>query len=328
MAEAARQFALERYDVLDSPAEFCFDHIAKAATMALDVPFAAISFLDGDRQWFKSRIGFDVPEMPRDHAFCNHTVGQGSPVIIEDTATDPRFGKNPMVCGDLYVRSYIGVPITTPDDHNIGTVCAMDIIPRKFGHLKIDLLEQLAELVVHELELRQQQDKDHLTGAFTRSGFSKEVQKAISLYDRQRIPSTLIFFDVDQYKMVTDRVDRPAENSQLRLVIQSLTESLRATDCVGRIGGSQFAVLLVGRDRADALRETDEFLESAGQSNAAVILDLSFTEISPEFGICEDWLEQAKIDLANARKLAGSGLFPQSEMRSDWTCNASRGADR
>ncbi|MEJ6677715.1 hypothetical protein [Parasphingorhabdus sp.] len=79
-----------------------------------------------------------------------------------------------------YYRSYIGVPLTTPDGHDIGTLCAADIIPRQHSNDKVERMEQLETLVIYELEFRQQAKIDHLIGALTRSVFSEEVQKAMA----------------------------------------------------------------------------------------------------------------------------------------------------
>jgi diguanylate cyclase (GGDEF)-like protein len=291
--EAARQFALDRYDVLDTGEETCFDHITQAVKLALDVPMAAISFMDGKRLWFKSKVGFDASEMPRNAAFCDFTIHQNGALIIEDTTLDPRFKNNPSVSGEPSLRSYIGVPLTTPDGHNIGTLSALDIVPRKFRHPKIEMMEQLAELVMHELELRQQADTDVLTGALTRSGFSVKVQNAISLYDRQKIGSTLILFNVDRYMMFIDRSDGPSSGKLMKAIIHSLINRLRPTDCVGRIGGSQFAVLLTGTAGPEAREVTEEFLQSIDGMTSGAILDLKLSEITSEIGICDDWLNQA-----------------------------------
>ena len=302
--EIARQFALDRYDVLDTAEETSFDHITQAVKLALDVPMASISLMDGKRLWFKSKIGFDDSEIPRETAFCNYTIDANGPMIIEDTALDPLFKNIPTVVGAPYLRSYIGVPLTTPDGHNIGTLCALDIVPRQFSHSKIELMEQLAELVIHELELRQQTRKDRLTGALTRSGFALEAQKAISLYDRQKIRSTLVLFSVDRRMMAINPSDGPSCDKLLRAMVQSLIKRVRPTDCVGRIGGLQFAILLTGTSRPDAIVATEEFLKSVEGMNHRHIVDIKFSEISPEFGICEDWLKQANAD---AGRQNGSG---------------------
>lgn len=306
-AEAARQFALERYDILDSADEYCLDPITKAARMALDVPSAAISLIDGNRQWFKSKISFNISGAPRDIAFCDHTIRQDGPFIVENALHDARFRNSPLVTGPPFVMSYIGMPLTTPDGHRIGALCGMDTVPRKFAASKIAVLGELAELVIHELELRQQGDKDRLTGALTRSGFSVEVRKAISLHDRQRIISTLILFDIDLYTMVDRRSRCSSGNLLLASIIKSLIRRLRPSDCVGRIGGTQFAVLLTGSNRLQALAGTEEVLTMVKQANADVIVDISFSEISPEVGICDDWLQLANIELLAIKKMGRGG---------------------
>ena len=318
-AEVARQFALERYDILDTPQEYCFDHIANAVKLALEVPIVAISMIDGNRQWFKSKIGFEAPEMPRDTGFCDYTINQNNSMIVEDTTLDPRFKDSPMVVGDPFVRSYIGVPLTTPDGHNIGALCAIDLVPRQFMHSKVELLEQLAELVIHELEMRQQADRDRLTGALTRSGFSVKVQKAIALYDRQEVISTMVLFDVDLHKMVRHHSGRLSGNALLRTVIRTLIACLQPSNCVGRMGGTQFAVLLTSTTRAEAMRATVEFLEKMEEMNVGIFLDVSFSEISPAIGICGDWLKQANIDLRAAKESDHSRPYQESDDRLNGT---------
>lgn len=307
-AEAARQFALERYDVLDTAKEYCFDHITNAVKLALDVPMAAISLMDGERLWFKSKIGFTVEEVPRYTALCNHTIAQNSSLIIENLAEDPRFTDCPSVSARLSLTSYVGVPLTTPDGHNIGTLCAGDLVPRQFQPSKVELVEQLAELVMHELELRQQADTDRLTGALTRSGFSLAVQKAITFHDRKKKTSTLVLFEVDLHKMVNHCSGKMSGNAILRAIVQLLISRLDPSNCVGRLGGTQFAVLLTATNQAEALIATERFLKRLQEADAGVFLDIGFSEITPGIGICEDWLKQANVNLADA-KASGQSRF-------------------
>ncbi|WP_339691622.1 diguanylate cyclase [uncultured Parasphingorhabdus sp.] len=314
--EAARQFALERYDILDTAEEYRFDHITTVAKLALDVPMVAISLLDGNRQWFKSKIGFEALEVPRDSTFCNHAIDQNCSLIIEDATLDPQFKDNPSVTGIPFLRSYIGVPLTTPDGHNIGTLSALDIVPRQFGHSKVELMEQLAELVMHELELRQQTAKDRLTGTFTRSGFSVAVQKVISLYGRQKVKSTLVLFDVNLYKMVAHHSGRLSGNALLQRIAQYLTARLPPPNCVGRMGGTQFAVLLTATTQAEAKVVAEDLMKRMEFKNAELFLDVGFSEISPEIGICDDWLKQANADLNIAKESDRRGFRLKSGKRS------------
>jgi diguanylate cyclase (GGDEF)-like protein len=197
------------------------------------------------------------------------------------------------------------------------TDSAADIVPRQYGKKKVERMEQLAELVIHELEFRQQAKKDRLTGALTRSGFSVEVQKAISLYDRQGIKSTLVVFDVDLYKMVRHRFGRPSGNALLRSIIQPLVSRLRRTDCIGRLGGTQFAVLLTSTTEAKALRATEEMQREMEQTNTKIFFDVGYCEISEGMGICDDWLKQADIILLDAKTAGRNEIDEDSDRQYD-----------
>ncbi|ASK87027.1 putative diguanylate cyclase AdrA [Sphingorhabdus sp. SMR4y] len=313
-AEAARQFALERYDVLDTPEEARFDHITMAIKQALKVPFAGISFMDGERLWFKSKSGLKTTEFPRDISFCGFSIAQQAPTIVQDTLKDERFKNNPAVVGSPFLRSYIGVPLITPDGHNIGTLCAADITARQFSDDKVDRMKQLAELVIHELELRQQSTRDRLTGALSRSGFAVEVRKAMSLYERQGIKSTIVLFDVDLYKMVSSSLERASGNALLRSIIQTLIQRLRQSDYIGRLGGTQFAVLLtctIGEEARQAMETVQSEWE---QANSEIFFDVAFCDISPAMEGWEDWIEQASTKL-RAVKEAGRKDFRHEPAR-------------
>tara|TARA_R110000772_G_scaffold111558_4_gene215538 strand:- start:2890 stop:3390 length:501 start_codon:yes stop_codon:yes gene_type:complete len=152
--EEGRLSALDRYNILDTGHEERFDRITKFVEMALHCPITAISLVDAKRQWFKSKQGLDVNETARDISFCTHAIQNARPLIVKDAAQDSRFSTNPLVTGDPNIRSYLGVPLLSPEGFNIGTLCAIDTAPREFDNDSIELLNQLAQLVIHELELR------------------------------------------------------------------------------------------------------------------------------------------------------------------------------
>ncbi|MDC7789078.1 EAL domain-containing protein [Rhodoplanes sp. TEM] len=152
--EVERLAALRRCAVLDTTPEACFDRITRLVTLLTGVPFAVISFVDRDRQWFKSRIGLAPAETSREIAFCAHAILGDAPLVIEDTLADARFRDNPLVTGEDGIRFYAGAPIRTADGYNVGTLCALDRVPRRFDAGAIDGLRQLAGVVATELELR------------------------------------------------------------------------------------------------------------------------------------------------------------------------------
>ncbi len=153
-SEADRQAALDRYRIVDTPGEAEFDDIARIAAQICGVPMALISLLDGDRQWFKARVGLDAPQTARDIAFCDHAIRQGGVFEVKDAARDDRFEANPLVTGELGLRFYAGAPIVTPEGLPLGTLCALDRRPHELDEAQRDALQALARQVMTQLELR------------------------------------------------------------------------------------------------------------------------------------------------------------------------------
>ncbi len=152
--EEARIESLRSYDVLDTPADAQFDAITRLAAIALDTPIALISFVDTDRQWFKSRYGLDAEETGRDISFCGHAVAAQETLVVADAMADPRFMDNPLVLEAPHIRFYIGVPLEAPDGHPLGTLCAIDRQPRELTDAQRETLQLLAGQVMALLELR------------------------------------------------------------------------------------------------------------------------------------------------------------------------------
>ena len=147
--------ALRRYDILDTAPEPAFDRITRLAAHLIDAPAALVNFVDRDRQWFKSAVGFDDGQTGLDVSFCVHTIEEGSVVAVEDLSEDERFADNPYVT-DHGFRFYAGAPLVTPDDHRLGTLCVLDTEPRSPAEHALNRLADLAAMVVDELELRRE----------------------------------------------------------------------------------------------------------------------------------------------------------------------------
>jgi PAS domain S-box-containing protein len=142
---------------LDTPPDEAFDRIARLASSLFQVPVALISFLDADRAWFKSRVGVEITEMPRDITMCARTVLSDEINLVPCALDDPTFSSNPLVVGELGVRFYAGAPLITRDGYRIGVLCVADYKPRReFGAEDVSRLATLARLVMNELELKQE----------------------------------------------------------------------------------------------------------------------------------------------------------------------------
>ncbi|MDB5714799.1 MAG: diguanylate cyclase, partial [Sphingomonadales bacterium] len=244
--EPGRLAALRRYDVLDTPAEEAFDKLTDLLRTILKAPMCAVTLVDSQRQWFKSRPGLGVDETPRCVSFCAHAIAGREPLIIEDVKADPRFRDNPLVLGEPFIGSYAGVPLCTPDGYNVGALCAIDTVARTFDATQIEILKRFADLVVDELELRQVAQRDYLTGVMSRRAFGNEVDRLIGLNNRDGRGSALIMFDIDHFKLVNDRLGHLAGDQVLKEIAGRVSTVLRVEDRIGRIGGEEFAVLAAG----------------------------------------------------------------------------------
>jgi PAS domain S-box-containing protein len=158
--EAQRIEALRALNLLDTPPEERFDRITRLAARVLNVPMACVVLVDENRSFFKSRIGIDIPEIPRADSFCPYTILENKQMVIPDAKLDERFADNPGVLAKPYVRFYVGDPIAAQDGSLVGALCVMDHQPR------VPSAEDLA--VLHDLALLAQIELNHgeLTSAY------------------------------------------------------------------------------------------------------------------------------------------------------------------
>src|SRR6201996_1350638 len=89
--EEERLNALRNLRLLDPPPSESFDRIPRMASRLLRAPVSTISLTDHDRQWFKSRVGVDLAEIPRAEAPCNYAIHTDEVFVVPDMLADGRF---------------------------------------------------------------------------------------------------------------------------------------------------------------------------------------------------------------------------------------------
>ncbi|RDV15710.1 ATPase [Pontibacter diazotrophicus] len=157
--EVERLRALKAFNILDTPAEKEFDDITALAAHICDTPISLITLVTEERQWFKSKVGTEVCELPRSVSFCQHTILQNNILEIEDTLEDERFRQNILVTSPPYIRFYAGAQLLTDNGYNLGSLCVLDTVPRQLTEVQRNALNTLARQVVANFELRLKQEQ-------------------------------------------------------------------------------------------------------------------------------------------------------------------------
>jgi diguanylate cyclase (GGDEF)-like protein len=285
--DRSRNQALACYRILDTMPETDFDDIAGLASTIFGSTFAAISFIDDDRQWFKAKIGLGICETPITESFCVHAVARDEMLVVCDASSDPLFRDKPNVIGDPHVRFYAGMPIHASDGTPIAALCVFDPEPRPQGINEAErtTLRVLAAQVETQLELRRaiyQRDEqaaveremsnelqfiaehDALTGLPNRAVFQRRLTETLDDAGGSPGRSAIMLVDVDHFKQVNDAFGHDAGDALLSDFGARLRLALRATDTVARLGGDEFGVILHDIDAAGALdsicRSIDERL--------------------------------------------------------------------
>tara|TARA_R110000737_G_scaffold200013_1_gene219607 strand:+ start:815 stop:1792 length:978 start_codon:yes stop_codon:yes gene_type:complete len=283
--EPGRLAALRRAGLLDTPREEPFDRITELVRSVLNVPIATVTLVDAERLWLKSVLGLQVTEVPREVSFCTHTIQSHEPLIVEDATQDARFRDYPYVLGEPGVRSYLGIPLETPDGYNLGALCAINTVPRQFSAADVAIMTNFSRLVMNELELRQIAMSDSLTGAMTRRGWMEAVETQIARCRRNGQPSSIVLLDVDHFKRINDTHGHPAGDRILRAISQACFETLREADLFARIGGEEFAIFLPVTDSVEAAALAERLRDRISQTSFD--LDGTAVRATASFGITE-----------------------------------------
>jgi diguanylate cyclase (GGDEF)-like protein len=265
--------------IMNTPAEERFDRITRMAARVLNTPFALVSLVADDRQWFKSAHGIAASSSPRDVSFCGHTIGSDGPMIVESMLDDPRFFDNPLVLDGPRIRAYAGQSISVGEArHRVGTLCVLDVEPRQFSAEDVSSLRDLAAIVEDEIargvlsdmqdELERRALVDPLTRLWNRGAIMDLLEKELARA-RRGTPISVGMIDADNFKRVNDTYGHPVGDEVLRELALRIRASIRECDEAGRYGGEEFLVLLSNCD--------ERYAHVAGERIRAAIAARPFT---------------------------------------------------
>ncbi|MBO9657290.1 MAG: GAF domain-containing sensor histidine kinase [Chitinophagaceae bacterium] len=154
-SEELRLRTLRSYNILDTLKEEEYEEVTYLAGMICGCPISLISFIDKERQWFKSHRGIDDSETPLDVSFCVHALGSPDKgLIVQDARVDPRFSENPMVTGEAGIVFYAGFPLISENGVALGSLCVVDKKPQTLSQEQLTALKMLSRQVMQLMESR------------------------------------------------------------------------------------------------------------------------------------------------------------------------------
>lgn len=277
---------LHTLDPFYTPLEERFERITRLARRALNVPIAAITVVQGDRQWFKSVSGWQVSELPMSKSLCGEVIKESKLIVVPETLEDLYLMSNPLVCAKPNFRFYAGFPVKDSDGKTIGTFCVMDMKPRKpdanfaitladLGDMaqrelfSVELSNAQSSLVAKLGEARRQAMFDPLTRLWNRRGGTDLLNSALSDAVKYNHTLGICLADIDNFKQINDQFGHQVGDQVLRRVAGSIVASVRPQDLVCRYGGEEFLVIVHDVDEAGCIAIGERIC--AGMRNLPVL---------------------------------------------------------
>lgn len=277
---------IQSLDLFYTPLEERFERITRLARRALQIPVAAITLFNDEKQWFKSVAGWVVSETPREATICKYTLQQQDPLIIADTRADPRTADSPLVKSAPYFRAYAGFRLADENGSAAGTFCVLDTKPRVFSEADKQTLVDLGSMTQRELlsdrlsaahsaltakltVARREAMMDPLTRLWNRRGASVMLKAALDVSNRDGTPVALALLDLDNFKRINDTYGHQVGDEVLRKTAARLTAAVRNVDVTCRIGGDEFLIVMADTDADLAQRVAERVRRAVTETSIA-----------------------------------------------------------
>jgi len=199
-------------------------------------------------------------------SLCSRMVEGQGPNVAPDVAREPAYAQAP-IHDKIAVGAYVGVPLRRADGTLFGTLCAIDPEPQPeriredkdmlmlMGELLGGLLE--SELSATEAVRKSERmdvdiTRDELTGLYNRRGWDMLVAREDERCRRYGHPACVVSIDLDDLKFYNDTQGYASGDALLIRCSKALKEVTRGSDVVARMGGDEFAMLMVECDYFDA----------------------------------------------------------------------------
>ncbi|PRY65824.1 EAL domain-containing protein (putative c-di-GMP-specific phosphodiesterase class I) [Vreelandella songnenensis] len=253
--EQDRLFALRQLNLLDTSPSESFDRITRMASQLFDLPIAAVSLTDENRQWFKSRVGVDHWEIPRETAPCADVCDSSKLLVIPDLLASKNYRNSHLA--NSGIRFYAGAPLITREGHTLGAMCVLGTQPREVSEQEQATLQDLATMVMAQIELQHAFGRiDPLTGLSNRHQFAEDLQDMQrDAPNGQRVALFTQVVDASELGTLHRTVGPAFLDDLARITARCLQQAIGSKSKLYHLGGCQFVHLVEHKSDADLLEE-------------------------------------------------------------------------
>ena len=271
--ETERLNALRALDLLDTPPSESFDRITRMAAQIFGLPIAAVSLTDTDRQWFKSRVGIDHWEIPREIAPCGEVAESCGTLVIRDILSDDVYKHSNLAKSGI--RFYAGAPLMTRDGYGLGAMCVLGTEPREVTEQEISSLNDLAAMVMAQIELQHAFGRvDPSTGLANQNQMIDDLEDAAR--DHPGAERVIVFVDLLPVQHLSEALRVLGTNfvdDLASCAVRLLREALPDTKLY-RIDNTHFGFVLESHDADDLHRIVERLCQKLGDAQQSTGIPL------------------------------------------------------
>jgi diguanylate cyclase (GGDEF)-like protein len=292
--EAGRVSSLRLLKVLGAEDDPWWATVTRLAAGICGTPFAVVNLIEATYQYSLAPYGFEATTVERADSMCATSIMSSTPSFTADASQDVRWADNPFVTGVLdRVRAYAAAPLTLPNGHAIGTICAFSRTPTEMRPEQVKGLADLAELTVQMLEIRERSlqfslaaTRDPLTELPNRALMNESLGQALLRHARREANVAVIYLDLDGFKPINDEYGHGVGDEMLRAVTTRLLTSARSTDLVARVGGDEFVIVCSSLPDENVPWTIDRVVDEVRMAFAVpFILSVGPVRVGASFGV-------------------------------------------
>lgn len=313
--EEQKSEILQRYQILSedqSAGPLC---LADSIALALHTPFVIAALNRRYRQWYMCEHGLeDYVAADLQTYFARMHLSQ-TRFDVADIREEEFFSSNTQGLRIPKFQSIAGVPLTDPNGKRFGTLCVADVQPRQLTETELNLLSSFGRLVSNDICVRSaaryavrdlielEHEKcdlfelatiDPLTKALNRRAFMRFSARELARFKRDNGQLATLMLDIDHFKQVNDIHGHATGDKVLSKMVSVAASVLRQEDLIGRLGGEEFAIVLVDSDAKAAASVADRIRQAIKQVKFPS--ETGPFNVSVSIGVSEPFYNEASIN--------------------------------